>query len=224
MAKMLHGWERERNMTTLLAFTADQAACLTGLSNRQLRYWAVTGFFKPSFMDERQRPYGRIYSFRDVVGLRTLAMLRREHNIPLQELRKVGSWLDQHYDAPWAELRFYVAGRRVFFSDPELGVRRHGSRPQQTVIPVEMEAVAAAAEADALKLRERSRDEIGAIVRHRYTSHNAPVLAGTRIRTEAIWNFHQAGYTTDEIMREYPRLTPTDIERALAFERQQRAA
>jgi len=39
-------------------------------------YWDDTGFFSPTLIDEhRRRAFGRIYSFRDVVGLRTIALL-----------------------------------------------------------------------------------------------------------------------------------------------------
>lgn len=81
-------------MAELLAFTADHVARLTGLSNRQLRYWDQTGFFAPTHLDEHhRRAFGRIYSFRDVVGLRAISILRKTHKIPLQELRRVGEWL-----------------------------------------------------------------------------------------------------------------------------------
>ncbi len=209
-------------MATILAFTVEQASRLTGLSDRQLRYWDDTGFFTPTISGVKRRPYGRVYSFRDMVGLRTLAMLRQQHNIPLQELRKVGAWLSDHYDEPWASLRFYVAGSAVFFDDPEQHIRRSGTNPDQIVIPIEMQRVAAETEAEANKLRERTQDEIGHIAQHRHVMQNSPVLAGTRIRTQAIWHFHEAGYGVDEILRRYPRLTPADVQSAINFERERR--
>ena len=206
-------------MTEFLGFTLEQAASLSGLTVRQVRYWDETGFFRPSYRDERERPFGRVYSFQDVVGLRTLAVLRRTHHIPLQSLRKVGTWLDEHYDAPWSELRVFVAGRDVYFHDPDLDVHRAGLRPNQTVIPVDLAEVARSTQADAERLRQRTPEEIGRVEQHRYVSHNAPVLAGTQVRTEAIWNFHEAGYHVDAILAEYPRLTPDDVVAAIDFER-----
>lgn len=203
------------------AFTAEQTSKLTGLSARQLRYWAETDFFRPSYVDVPGKPYGRIYSFRDVVGLRTLALLRNGHKVPLQELRKVGRWLEENHKAPWSELRFYVAGRNVYFRDPQRAIRQ-GANPQQVVMPIEMQAVAAAAETEARQLTQRTPLEIGKVVRHRYTAHNAPVIAGTRIRTEAVWQFRNAGYSDDQILREYPRLTPDDICAAVEYEEQRR--
>lgn len=209
-------------MAVILALTVEQMSRLTGLSDRQLRYWDDTGFFSPTISAEKHRPYGRVYSFRDAVGLRTLAMLRNEHRIPLQELRKIGAWLQENYETPWASLRFYVAGRQVFFDDPRDQVRRSGSNPDQTVIPIEMQRIAAETEAAADKLIERTEDEFGKIVQHRHIMQNAPVLAGTRIRTQAVWNFHEAGYSSNEIIEQYPRLTPVDVDAAIKFERQRR--
>ncbi len=61
------------------AFSADQVTKLTGLSKAQLHYWDETGFFSPRYAFENWRsPYSRIYSLKDVVGLRTLSVLRKE--------------------------------------------------------------------------------------------------------------------------------------------------
>jgi uncharacterized protein (DUF433 family) len=58
-------------MSETLAFTAENVCKLTGLSARQLAYWDATDFFSPELLDEhRRRAFGRLYSFRDVVGLR----------------------------------------------------------------------------------------------------------------------------------------------------------
>ncbi|HEY7295362.1 MAG TPA: DUF433 domain-containing protein [Dehalococcoidia bacterium] len=53
--------------------------------------------------------------------------------------------------------------------------------------------------------------------------HNAAVLAGTRIPTAAVWNLANAGYNTDAILREYPRLRAEDVEAALAYEAKRHA-
>jgi uncharacterized protein (DUF433 family) len=162
-----------------------------------------------------------VYSFRDLVGLRTLAQLR-ERGIPLQELRRVGQWLAERYEAPWATLRFYVAGRRVYFDDPCSGARVLGP-PGQTAFPFEMERIAADTRAAAAALRERQPADIGQVAQHRYVMHNAPVIAGTRIPTAAIWDFHRAGYDTAAILCEYPRLTSADVSAAIAYEQERHA-
>ena len=206
-------------MSELLAFTAEHVRHLTGISDRQLRYWDQTEFFTPTYVDEnRHRPFRRVYSFRDVVGLRVIAVLRNRHKVPLQELRKVGEWLKRHHDSPWAELTFFVSGRHVFFEDPETGVRMGGRPLGQTVFPIAMEEVATEMRQAAERLRDRRPEQIGKVSRYRYVAHNAPVLAGTRIPTAAVWTFRKAGYSVDAIIKEYPRLMPGDIQAATRFE------
>ncbi len=212
-------------MTNILAFTAEQVCSLTGLTKRQLRYWDDTGFFSPTTIDEdRARTFGRIYSFRDVVGLRVIGDLRRVRRVPLQELRKIGAWLAQHYDAPWSILRFALNGRRVVFADPATGVHREAHDGKQAVIEVTLEPIANDVKAAADKLSERRREDVGQIVRNRYVVHNAWVVAGTRISTASIWNFHRAGFDAKSIVSEYPRLTAKDVRAAVEFEGQLRKA
>jgi uncharacterized protein (DUF433 family) len=212
-------------MSELAAFTAEHVCRLTGLSARQLRYWDQTEFFSPTLVEGfPRRPFGRIYSFRDVVGLRTISILRNEHRVPLQELRRVGAWLHERHEAAWSSLRFALKGRKVVFFDPDAGVAVEPRGAGQEVLPISLQPIADDMSRAADRLRERSPDQIGQVVRNRYVVHNAWVVAGTRIPTTAIWNFHEAGYSADRIVGEYPRLTHADVEAAIAFEKQRRAA
>ena len=100
-------------------FSADQVRRLTGLSEHQLRYWDNTAFFSPWRLDTGpHRPYNRIYSYRDLVGLRAVAILRNSHRIPLQELRKVGKWLSERCDTPWSSLSFLSPEGRLCLRYP----------------------------------------------------------------------------------------------------------
>jgi uncharacterized protein (DUF433 family) len=38
-----------------------------------------------------------------------------------------------------------------------------------------------------------------------------------------VWSFHQEGFDSQEIQRQYPRLMPADIDAAIAFERRRHA-
>ena len=206
-------------MIEVVAFTAEQVCRLTGLSERQLRYWDKTEFFTPQYADEdRRRPFSRVYSFQDLVGLRTIALLRNKYRVPTRELRDLGAWLAARQASPWSSLTFYVSGRHVFFDDPVAGERLAGRPPGQRVFPLEMEKIAREAREAANKLRDRSSEEIGKVVQHRYILQNSPIIAGTRIPTSAIWNFYEEGYDTEAIIREYPRLTPDDVHAALVYE------
>lgn len=212
-------------MSELLAFTAEHVCRLTNLTARQLGYWDATDFFSPELLDEfKRRPFGRIYSFRDVVGLRTIAILRNRHKVPLQELRRVGAWLRDFHQTPWSALRFGLGGRRVIFYDPTTSVATEPRGKGQTVLAIALQPIANDMHKAAEKLRERRADQVGQIERHRFVVQNAWVVSGTRIPTQAIWNFHSAGFDFPAIIKEYPRLTNDDIRKAIEFEATRRKA
>lgn len=198
------------------AFSADHVVRLTGLSKDQLRYWDETGFFRPRYVAGSRSPYSRMYSFKDVVGLRTLSLLRKDYQISLQHLRKVAQELSQYQDAPWSELKLYVLGNEVIFREPETSKLRSVVGKQYVTIP--LRNIEEDVEAETRKLKERSKEQIGQIARHRYVVHNAWVVAGTRIPTKAIWRFSEAGYTPKQILKEYPSLKEADVVAAILHE------
>ncbi|HET8700026.1 MAG TPA: DUF433 domain-containing protein [Gammaproteobacteria bacterium] len=202
----------------LLGFTADHVARLTGLSKRQLDYWDRTNFFSPAYVSPG-RAFGRVYTFRDLVGLRVISVLR--HRLPLQELRRIGSWLGARFDQPWSTLRFGISGKKVVFFDPASGSPTEAEGQGQTVI--EVDEIASEMKEAAQALRDRS-DKIGQIEKRRQVASSAWVIAGTRIHTEAIWNFHSAGYDTEAILKEYPHLRADDVDAAIEHERKRRRA
>jgi uncharacterized protein (DUF433 family) len=201
------------------AFSEEQVEWLTGLTAAQLRYWDRTGFFAPAYADENRRiAYSRIYSFKDVVALRTLNMLRNQNNVPLQHLRKVADRLSHLAGDLWTKTTLYVLGKKVYFDDPVTG------QPQEVLtgqyaLGIHLKAIIADTKRDADKLHRRESAKIGQVARSRYVGHNAWVIAGTRIPTGAIRRFKEAGHTVDQIIKEYPDLTPQDIEAALVHEK-----
>jgi DNA-binding transcriptional MerR regulator len=200
--------------SVIQAFAAEHVARLTGLTNRQLNYWDDTGFFSPQYaLDNRRSPYSRIYSFRDVVGLRTISILRKRHGIPLQQLRKVAEELSQYKDAPWSNLVLYVFQKEVHFQEPDTERIRGALSKQYVNLPLRTIIEDVAEKSN--RLRERSSEQYGHVARHRYIAHNAWVVAGTRIPVLAIQRFSQAGYSPKEIIREYPLLTEIDVAAAL---------
>ncbi|HXW41156.1 MAG TPA: DUF433 domain-containing protein [Xanthobacteraceae bacterium] len=200
------------------AFSADHVVRLTGLTKRQLNEWDETGFFKPQYAHENRRsPYARIYSFRDVVGLRVVSVLRNQYRVSMQQLRKVAKELSQNDFAFWGQMILYVVNREVSFHEPETQKIR-GVVSRQYVVPVPLEPVIGEVRQAAEKLKERTTEKIGKIERNRLVMHNAPVIAGTRIPTGAIKRFKEAGYSIDGILKEYPSLTKADVEAALKFE------
>jgi uncharacterized protein (DUF433 family) len=204
-------------------FTVEQASHLTGLSPGQIAAWDRRGVYHRQWGND-SRANRRLYSFRDVVALRTLAALRNEHRVPPGELRRVGVWLSEHRESPWSSLRFSVAGRRISFDDPDSCMLTAGGRLGQGALRFELEPVADEVRERVEAARRRQPEDVGRIVQRRHVVGHAPVLAGTRIPTSAVWSFHEAGYSAEQIIDEYPRLCEEDIKAAIAFEQRRRAS
>jgi DNA-binding transcriptional MerR regulator len=209
----------------IAAFSEDQVARLTGLTKGQLRYWDATGFFAPKFSEEdRRAAYSRLYSFKDVVALRTISMLRNQHDVPLQHLRKVAEKLSHLKDDLWTKTTLYVLKKRVVFHEPDTGLPLEVVSGQYVIGPILLKTIVSDTEKSVEKMHRRDRSKIGQIERNRFVNHNAWVIGGTRIPTAAIRRFKEAGYTNAQILKEYPDLKPSDIAAALLHEEQEKGA
>lgn len=204
---------------TISAFSENHVERLTGLSKGQLRYWDRIGFFAPTYADDdRGTPYSRIYSFRDVVGLRTLSLLRNDHKISLQHLRDVASKLAHLKDELWTSTTLYILKKRVYVVSDKTKAPLDPTTDQYAIEAVALKAVVNDMERASAALRGRQPEHVGRVARNRYVAHNASVIAGTRIPTRAIKAFHDRGYSIEAIIREYPDLKPADVKAALAHE------
>jgi len=206
------------------AFTEDQASRLTGVSVHQLRYWDRTGLFCPQFAEEnRKAAFSRVYSFQDIAALRVLHVLTNEHSVSVQHLREVAGKLCKMDNSAWARTTLYVLKGRVNFDDPEDGRQREIVSGQYS-IGIPLEKVMSDTQRDIKSLSKRNEDQVGKIMRNRNISHNAPVISGTRIPVRAIKNFYDDGYSVQQSIEEYPSLSTADVEAALQFEQDDKAA
>jgi DNA-binding transcriptional MerR regulator len=206
----------------IAAFSEEQVERLTGLTKAQLRYWDRTGFFAPKFAeDDRRRAYSRLYSFKDIVALRAISILRNKHDVPLQHLRKVAEKLSHLKDDLWIKTKLYVLNRKVIFHEPGTNLPREVVSGQY-VIGVLLKTIVSDMQKDVQKMHRRDPAKVGRIERSRFVNHNAWVIGGTRIPTAAIRRFKEAGYTNAEILKEYPDLKPRDIAAALLHEEQEK--
>src|SRR4051812_764566 len=128
-------------MTGVDMFTIQQASRLLGLSRSQLLAWDRGGLYRPRWAGDDQRA-DRLYSFRDLVGLRLLAVLRDEHGLARVDLQRVGAWLAEHGDTPWTALRVDVSGRHVDFGDEQARTHANGQVRTPNVVRYELESLA----------------------------------------------------------------------------------
>lgn len=197
-------------LVVLHAFGVDHAARVTGLTKSRLTRWDREGFFSPEHADEEDRgnPYSRVYSFVDLVGLRTLAILTDKHRISLGELRKTYPELAKRVQRPWSDTQLSVLNGKVVWDLEGLPHDRHGQiAGRHIALPTVASEIAKRAE----ELRNRSKNQIGVTERHKFIAHNARVMAGTRIPVTAIESFIRAGYSDEAILSEYPTLAKFDV-------------
>lgn len=99
---------------------------VTGASLRQMEYWDRTGLVKPSVQPAVGKGIPRLYSFTDILQIKTVATLREE-GISLQRIRRCIAYLKAHLaeiETPLAELRLLTDGETIFVltDDPKVVV------------------------------------------------------------------------------------------------------
>jgi DNA-binding transcriptional MerR regulator len=106
----------ERVVKATMIFGRKAVQGLTGVSGRQLDYWATTGVVRPSAKSAAGKGSRREYSFPDLVALKVAKRLKDE-GISLQKIRKSLAFLRKHFPdlkQPLAELRFLTDGATVY--------------------------------------------------------------------------------------------------------------
>ena len=203
----------------IAAFSEEHAQRLTGVSKSQLRYWDRSDFFLPSFPGgDWSSAFGRVYSFKDIVALRVLNVLRNQYDVPLQHLRVVSEKLALLPNEKWTGVRLYVLQKKVIWDEPGTAKPQEIASGQYVVPSIILDVVVSDTK-DAIQeiLNVRGEEQLGRVEKSRFVNHNDAVLAGTRIRVRAIKRFSEAGYTVEQILKEYPDLTEKDVVSALEY-------
>jgi DNA-binding transcriptional MerR regulator len=200
----------------LAIFTVDQVTRLTGVSRATLLAWDAFGLFSPEFATQMQQgAFGKIYSFQDLVAVKTLEVLRKVYRVPKAELKETAENLRRFASKPWSELTLYVLNKEVHFKQPDGEVV--GALSGQKAIPIPLRSVVQEMREAALKLRQRNNDQLGATERHRLVASNQEVFAGTRIPVSLIMSLLRSGESEAALLVDYPTLKSVDI--ALAKQR-----
>lgn len=198
-----------------MAFPVELAVVLSGATRSQLATWRR----EPALLipEVAQRPKA-LYSFRDVVALRTMVYLRRE--VPLQRIRTAFRSLDE-LDLTEHPSNYQLTsdGDSVFLVD-ETGATDLVRRPGQQVI------------ANLGEVFEPFRNFKGARVvnfihpRKRLDVQEGriggwPTIGGTRVPYDTIANLvagGEVGY--DEVSEYFPTVSADDVEDAVDFDKE----
>jgi len=197
------------------AFTEEQVERIAGVTKSQLRYWDKTGFFSPTeFEVYKGQAFGRVYSFRDLASLKILNDLRNKAEVPLQLLRGLKTSWDSEDDDLWISHTLFAVNKRVAV-DTTRGLEDALSGQKVMEIPIRAEYNRI--KNNISKLFDRDKGTIGKIDRKRNISSNKPVIAGTRIKVKSIQAFAEAGYSINQILKEYPSLKKKDVQVAIRY-------
>lgn len=99
-----------------MAYMLETVARITGASIKQLIHWDACGLVKPSVAQASGKGSRRVYSFLDVLSIKTAVTLRRE-GITLQKIRRCLKFLQEHkpeVTQPLASLNLVTDGAAVF--------------------------------------------------------------------------------------------------------------
>lgn len=192
---------------------------LTGLTRRQLDYWDRTGLVRPSGASAKGPGSRRLYVFRDLVRLRTAALLRRE-GISLQAIRKGLEYLRRHMPEagdPLASLRLVALRGGRFALIDHKGWTDLAKNPGQLVFMAPIGELAQEVRQRAQALEREEGVAAKRIERNPRIMGGAPVIRGTRIPVDTIVYYTRHGWSSARIIREFRGVTGLDVKAALAY-------
>lgn len=196
-----------------MSFPVEVTSVLTGATLGQLQYWRSSR--NPLLRPEIQaRP--ALYSFRDLVALRTVVRLRRETS--LQAVRAAFNQLaDMDLTDHPSRYRLIAQGKSIVLSlDDGRGidlVAQPGHQVLATIEDIFKPFTTKQGRQVADFLRPRSHIEV-----REHRMGGWPTIEGTRIPYDTIALLVQDGdVTPDQVSRFYPTVTPDAVGDAVSF-------
>ena len=185
-------------------------------SSRALYSWIRLGmdWHEPVPVTTRDR----VVTFEDLVRLRMIALLR-SRGIRYKAIRQAEDVARKitRSPQPFVTEALWTDGSDVFmaFSRALIALTRHG----QIALPTLQEYLTPAHHGlyfDRSGIAETWSPHPSVIIDPK-VQFGAPCIEGTRVETEAIWAFSEAGETTDSLARMY-RLSPKQVRSAIEWE------
>lgn len=137
-------------------FTTDQVSRLTGCTTSQLRYWDKVRLVQPSIQQTGGRPgVRRVYSFRDLVMLRSIRSLK-DNGMSLQRIRRAWGYFRRNGRDP-GDVKLVTDGVSIFSIAEDDGALVDTLREGQLAFFSALNEITRAVEED-LTLFELDRD------------------------------------------------------------------
>jgi hypothetical protein len=148
-----------------------------------------------------------------LVSLRILNLLRNQHRVSGQHLAKVASKLAHLGDEKWTKTTLYILGKKVVFDDPQDSERKEIVSGQR-VFDIPLRAAISDTLLAIKNENIRQKHEIGNVVKRRFLQNNQEVFQGTRVTVKAVQHYLERGFSTKEILLEFPDLAEADVRMA----------
>lgn len=194
-----------------MAYEPKLAAALSGISSKRLGYWRTTHLLTPEV--SARAPV--LYSYRDLVALRTVAYLRDSRSLQkirraLQTMKNIGE--TEHLST----YRLEEQGRQGIVLVQDEGAVDLTDRPGQTLTVVKLGDVLQSFPLDGVDVpnlaHPRENISVDPGVRG-----GRPVIKGTRVPYELVAGLVRDGVDPDEIADFYPSITPASARDAVDF-------
>lgn len=106
---------------TNIAFNNKFVSSLTGASVRQLNNWDKIGLIKPSVQETYGRGTSRLYSFEDIVEVKTVMFLRSQ-NVFMKKIKIAVEYLKNvlKYERPLKEAKLVTNGKEIYVTDEDI--------------------------------------------------------------------------------------------------------
>lgn len=139
---------------------------ITGITYRQLDYWARTGLIGASIRQAAGRGSRRVFSFSDLVALRVVARLLGA-GVSLQGVRRAVDYLKRHTERPLSTLGLVAKGKRVFVLTADPAKWLEATAGGQVVIAIALEPIERELEAEVIHASAARHAEVS-VRGHRY--------------------------------------------------------
>jgi uncharacterized protein (DUF433 family) len=222
----------------LPAYTVSEAAQYLLMPRPTLRSWvagrpyptrAGQKYFRPLVALPQHRP--PVLSFVNLVEVHVLDALRREHQIPLDQVRVAIDYLRRKLGVrhPLADQNLETDGLDIFVQKygQLINITREGQLAIRQLLQAHLRRIDRDPSGLAVRLypftRKRLAEEPKAVVIDPLIAFGRPVLAGTGIRTAIVADRYKGGESVDDLAKDYGRQR-LEIEEAIRCELQRDAA
>jgi DNA-binding transcriptional MerR regulator len=128
-----------------IAFNSKFVSNLIGISVNQLHYWDETNLIKPSICRTEGRGSIRLYSYEDLVELKTVVFLKNS-NVSIKKIRKAVEYIKNNfpYNRPLKDLTLLSNGIDIIFTEENinsvhsnwLAASNNGQVVMEFVVPI----------------------------------------------------------------------------------------